>query len=245
MRRRMPLPMFSIFLFLFLAGGRRTVSAQSVAPAPAPVGPQIVTTATGEAELTPDRATVYIGVETRAATASIAARDNAQRQGAVIDAIVAAGVPRTQIATESYTVAPNVRYDPTTQKSTVSGYVVSNTVRVEVQRIDQVSAVLDAALAKGANQINSLDFSASNADSARRVALGRAVTRARADAEAVARAAGGSVGALLEVVTMDAGPRPVFRTMATAQNAPTPVEPGQQRVQASITARWEYISPRK
>ena len=51
--------------------------------------------------------------------------------------------------------------------------------------------MLDAALANGANQINSLDFFASNADSARHEALGQAVVRARADAEASARAAGG------------------------------------------------------
>jgi uncharacterized protein YggE len=244
MRRPSTLLLFSVLSLWLVACASERLRAQGVVAGPA-VGPQIITTATGEAELTPDRATVYIGVETRATTASLAARENAQRQSAVIDGIVGAGVPRSQIATENYSVAPNVRFDPATQKSTVDGYVVTNTVRVELQRIDQVSAVLDAALAKGANQINSLDFYASNADSARRVALSRAVIRARADAEAVARAAGGSIGALLELSTIDAGPRPVFRTMNAAQAAPTPIEPGQQRVQASITTRWEYISPRK
>jgi uncharacterized protein YggE len=207
----------------------------------------IVTAATGEAQFVPDRAAVYIGVETRAATAAAAARDNAQRQRAVIDAVVAAGVSREQISTENYSVTPNTRYDQATQRSSVIGYIVSNVVRVEVRRIDQVAGVLDAALAKGANQINSLDFFASNSDSARHAALTQGVARARADAETLARAAGGSLGALIELSTADAGPRPMYRldvrsTMAAA--APTPIEPGQQRVQVTVNARWRFTPGR-
>ena len=207
----------------------------------------IVTAATGEAQFVPDRAAVYVGVETRATTAAAAARDNAQRQRAVIDAVVAAGVSRDQISTENYSVAPNTRYDQATQRSTVIGYIVSNVVRVEVRRIDQVASVLDAALAKGANQINSLDFFASNSDSARHAAMAQGVARARADAETLARAAGGSLGALVELSTADAGPRPMYRLdvrSAMAAAAPTPIEPGQQHVQVTVSARWRFIPGR-
>src|SRR6476620_10959274 len=77
---------------------------------PRPPEPVITASSTGEAQLTPDRAAVYIGVQTRASTANAAARDNAQRQRAIIDAIVALGIPREQISTENYTVAPDSRY---------------------------------------------------------------------------------------------------------------------------------------
>lgn len=209
---------------------------------------EIVTAATGEAQLVPDRATVYVGVQSRATTAAAAARDNAQRQRAIIDAIVAVGIPREQIGTENYSVAPDTRYDQTTQKTTVVGYVVNNIVRVELHRVDQVAAVLDASLAKGANQINSLDFFASNSDSARHVALVQAIARSRADAEVMAQAAGGSLGPLIELSTSDAGPRPVYRMAATANGiavpGPTPIEPGQQRIQVSVSARWRFIAAR-
>lgn len=244
---RRPSMLLSISILSIAVGAipmRRTL-AQGAGPNPVLPGPQIVITATGEARLSPDRATVYVGVETRGPSASVAARDNAQRQRAIIDAIVKAGVSRSQIATENYTVAPDSRFDPATRKTTVNGYVVSNVVRVDLQRVDQVSPVLDAALASGANQINSLDFYASNADSARREALGRAVIRARADAEAAATAAGGAIGALLELVTMDGGPQPVFRAMNAAQAGTTPIESGQQRIQVSVTTRWEYLATRK
>jgi len=230
---------FSVALLSFLS---LPSLAQGVGPRP--VEPVITASSTGEAQLTPDRAAVYIGVQTRASTANAAARDNAQRQRAIIDAIVALGIPRDQISTENYTVAPDTRYDQQTQRTTVTGYVVSNVVRVEVRRIEQVGTVLDTALAKGANQINSLDFFSSSTDSARHQALAQAVVRARSDAEAMARAAGGTLGALVELGTADMGPRPVFRmdvSAMAAQRVATPIEPGQQRIQVNVTARWLFV----
>jgi len=230
---------FSVALLSFLS---LPSLAQGVGPRP--VEPVITASSTGEAQLTPDRAAVYIGVQTRASTANAAARDNAQRQRAIIDAIVALGIPRDQISTENYTVAPDSRYDQQTQRTTVTGYVVSNVVRVEVRRIEQVGTVLDTALAKGANQINSLDFFSSSTDSARHQALAQAVVRARSDAEAMARAAGGTLGALVELGTADMGPRPVFRmdvSAMAAQRVATQIEPGQQRIQVNVTARWLFV----
>lgn len=221
----------------------RRVIGQSSGTSPS--RPEVVASATGEAQLTPDRAAVYIGVQTRASKANAAARDNAQRQRAIIDAVVALGISREQISTENYSVSPDTRYDQATQRTSVIGYVVNNVVRVEVRRMDQIGTVLDTALAKGANQINSLDFFASNADSARHEALAQAVARARSDAEAMARAAGGTLGALVELGTADTGPRPVYRVLgATAEMKaiPTPIEPGQQKIQVSVTARWQFMA---
>jgi uncharacterized protein YggE len=219
------------------------VEAQVPTSAAAP--PQVVASASGEARLTPDRAAVYVGVQTRATTAAVAARDNAQRQRAIIDTIVTLGVPRDQISTESYNVSPEMQYDRDGQRSTVTGYVVSNVVRVELRRIDQVASVIDAALAKRANQINSLEFFSSNTDAARRQALAEAIGKARGDADAMARAAGGTLGGLLEASTAETGPRPLFRAdmmvAKAAQGVPTPVEPGQQIVTVTVTTRWQFV----
>jgi uncharacterized protein len=229
--------------FIALALGVEGLPAQSSGPGPQV--PTVAVSATGEARLTPDRATIYLGVQSRATSAATAARDNAQRQSAVIAAIVALGVSRSQISTENYSVSPETRFDQSTQKTTVTGYVVSNVVRVELQRIDQVAPVIDTALARGANQINSLDFSSSNSDDARRHALADAISIARADAEAMARAAGGSLGPLLEMSTSQDVPRPVFRVAAPANMAvSTPIEPGEQTVRASVAVRWQFVPSR-
>ncbi|MFL5248964.1 MAG: SIMPL domain-containing protein [Myxococcales bacterium] len=207
------------------------------------LAPQIVATATGEARLRPDRANVLVGVQTRAKTAAAAARENNTRQQAVIDAIVAAGIPREQISTENYNVTADTRIDKPGQNPVVVGYVVTNVVRVEVRRIEQVGPVIDAALGKGANQIDAVDWFSSNTDAARRQALADAVAKARGDADAMARAGGGKLGPLLEIATSDdlGGPRPLYRSAMSAQAA-TPIEAGELTVQVHVRARWHFVA---
>lgn len=214
-----------------------------------PTVPQIVTSATGEVRVAPDRATVSIGVQTRAATAAAAAAQNSQKQRAVSDAVKAKGVAAEQISTSNFNVIPETRYDREGQAAPrTTSYLVVNTITVEVRRIDLVGPVIDAALGAGSNQINSLSFTISNADSARRAALSIAVSKSRADAEVMARAAGGTLGQLIEVSAMDGyspGPPRPFMMLRGAEamsaDAKVAVEPGQESVTASVTARWHFV----
>jgi uncharacterized protein len=121
--------------------------------------------------------------------------------------------------------------------------VVTNVVRVEVRRIEQVGPVIDAALGKGANQIDAVDWFSSNTDAARRQALADAVAKARGDADAMARAGGGKLGPVLEIATSDdlGGPRPLYRSAMSAQAA-TPIEAGELTVQVHVRARWHFVA---
>jgi uncharacterized protein len=214
-----------------------------------PAVPQIVTTASGEVRVAPDRASIQIGVQSRASTAAAAATQNATKQRAIIDAIKARGIPAEQIATSNFNVIPETRYDREGQAAPrTTSYLVINTVNVDVRRIDQVGPVIDAALVAGANQINSLSFGLANADSARRSALAQAVAKSRADAEAMARAAGGSLGPLLELTSMDqyvpGPPRPFDMRVAATAEMKTPVEAGEETIRATVMARWQFVSAR-
>jgi uncharacterized protein len=207
---------------------------------------QIHVSGMGEARATPDRATVQVGVQTRAATASAASAENARKQTAIVQAIKALGIAAEDIATAQFNVHPEMQHDER-GVGRVTGYVVSNVVRVELKRLDLVGRVIDASLTNGANQINSLDFWASNTDQPRREALEQAVSRARAEAEVIARAAGGTLGRLLEISSSGfVMPMPRREMMAmemrgVVAGAPTPVEPGQETIRASVTARWEFL----
>jgi len=119
-------------------------------------------------------------------------------------------------------------------------------VRVELRRIDQVGAVVDAALSKGANQINSIQFSSSMAAEARRTAMADAVRDARADAEVLARAAGGTVGSVIELTSNAPPIRPMYAEMAmrgaSAKDAvQTPIEPGEQVISVTVSVIWQFI----
>lgn len=219
-------------------------------PALTPAVPTLVTAGQGEAKVTPDRASVMINVQTRAATAASAASTNARRTQAVLDALMKLGLPKSQLSTEGYSVYPEMQYDKEGGAPRVTGYVVTNTVRAETHHPEQAGQVVDAALGAGANLINSLSFYASSIEEPRREAIAKAVASARADAEAMARAAGGSIGALIELSTQGPTmpPRPMYEMSAmrkvAGMAAETPVNPGQQTVTVYVNARWQFVAGR-
>ena len=234
------LPLFAVLSLLPLS---RLAGQTALVPIPI-----LATSGQGEAKLTPDRAAVNINVQTRATSAAAAAADNATRTRAVLDALGKLGLPKDQLATEGYTVYPEMQYDKNGGAPRVSAYVVTNTVRAETKRPEQAGAMVDAALGAGANMINGLSFYAASIDEARRQAIATAVASARADADAMARAAGGTLGSLIELSTggPTIPPRPMYE-MAKAQiqmrASETPVNPGQQTVTVFVQAKWRFTPP--
>ncbi|MFL5481543.1 MAG: SIMPL domain-containing protein [Gemmatimonadaceae bacterium] len=216
----------------------------------APVGPQIaqiVVTGHGEVKVASDRATIQIAVQTRAGTASEAAAQNATKQQAVLSALKALGLTNDQLSTVNYQVYPEQRYEQG-KDPIVSGYNVTNTIVADIRRLDQVGKVIDAALSHGANVISSLQFYSSNTQGARRTAIGSAIEMARADAEAAAHAAGGTLGPLLEVNVLTASPpRPQPMMMARASGvaqADTPINPGDETLGVDVMTRWRFLPSR-
>jgi uncharacterized protein len=227
------------------------VAQQPAGAGPVPNRPpsQISTSANGEARYVPDRATISMGVQTRALTAAKASADNGVKQRAVIDAIKALGIAADQISTENYNLNAEQVYNPQAgdKAPRITGYVATNTVRVEVKKIDQVGALIDASIAKGANEVNSLDFHSSAPDSLRRVALADAYKQAVADATVLAQAAGGQLGELIELSTGVQGerpPQPMYRMAAQAAPS-TPISVGEATMSVGVMARWRFIAGSK
>ena len=236
----------SILVSLGLLFATVTVHAQdTTAPLLAPP-PQIVVTGHGEVKVSPDRATIQIAVQTRASTASEAAAQNATKQQQVLAALRALGLTNDQLSTINYQVYPEQRYEQG-KEPVITGYNVTNTVVADIRRLEQVGKVIDAALAHGANLISSLEFYSSNTEAARRTAIANAIAVARGDAEAAARAAGGSLGALLEInVISFAPPQPVMarQNMLASTPADTPINPGQETLAVNVATRWRFLAGR-
>lgn len=243
-------------LAALVVGACAPAAAQQPAPGVAPVtsvvsapAPQIVTSGQGETKITPDRATLEISVQTRAATAAEAGTQNARKQTAVLDALRKLGFANDQLSTSGYNLYPEMTYDRNGGRPRVTGYTATNSVRVDVRDIGMIGRAIDASLEAGANMISSLSFYSSTIENARRDALTRAVADARADAEAIARAAGGTLGGLVEIASMQTGfpqPMPMLqRAMEKDATANvTPIEPGQQTISAMVTARWAFVPNR-
>jgi uncharacterized protein YggE len=221
-----------------------STQSQDMSAPNAPIA-QIVVLGHGEVKITPDRASIQLSVQTRGATAAIASAENANKQQAVLNALRALGLGNDQLSTVNYNVYPEQRYQEG-KDPVIVGYNVTNTILAEVRKPSQVGSVIDAALAHGANTVTSLQFFASNTEAARRTAIAQAIDKARADAEAAARAAHGSLGTLLEInvgAYTPAPPRPLvmFRAAAGAAQAETPINPGEDTVSVDVSTRWRFV----
>jgi uncharacterized protein YggE len=129
-------------------------------------------------------------------------------------------------------------YPYTDETGQVNGYAASNSVSA-VSDVDDAPALIDAAAAAGANQISGPGLSSSNAEALYRQALAKAVADARLNAEALAKAANRSLGAITTIVEAGAStsPEPMYRTAAAADSA-TPVVPGQQETIATVSVTF-------
>jgi uncharacterized protein YggE len=236
-------------LFAALAVASAQPAAAQQPPEPPPF---LMVMGTGEARIPSDRARLDFMVETQARTAADASAQNADRMQRVVAALRTAGGQTVTIETGGYELQPVYRQVPRDESGipVIEAYRAVNHVRVRADDVTRVGALLDAGIQGGANRIAGLSFEAKDPLPARAEALRQAVGRARSEAETVATAMGIGLGAPLEVnISADymyppPSPR-MYREMAmdVAQAAPTPVEPGEQVVRATVTIRYRLASP--
>lgn len=206
---------------------------------------RIAVSAMATASRAPDQAVVNLAVETAARSAREAADQNARRMNELIAALRRLDIPEDQVRTVAYNMYPEYRHfdgrepqQPDRQPEII-GYRVTNMVAVTVDGAARAGAVIDAALAAGANRVDGLHFQLSDPDAARAEALREAVRKARAEAALLAEAAGLSLGAPIEISTSFGYPPPPMPPMPMMERmdaaAPTPVAPGAVDVQASVS----------
>jgi len=214
------------------------VAAQALPAAPPPS-----VQATGEAvvETKPDLAKLDIGVVTQASTAQAAATQNATQTKATLDKLRAALGTAGEIHTSGYSLTPNYQYPRDGGAPSITGYTASNTVEVNSSDIAGIGKIVDAATQGGANRIQGLQFTLKDEAPARAQALRQAAQQARANAEAMAEGMGRKAGAVLRLEQgSPAVIRPIMRQAAAmAAAAPTPVEPGNVEVRATVTVTMQ------
>jgi uncharacterized protein YggE len=182
---------------------------------------------------TPDRATFSFGVLTRARTAAEALAANNAEARKVIAALVAAGIDRKDLRTETVSLSPRTSDDG----ETILGYTAENSVSAVLRNLDRAGVVIDAAVKAGANQVNGPSLEASERDRVYRDALKAAVADARAKAQVLAAASGRTLGRV-ETVIESSYSTPVVMSKAADAAPSTPIEPGTQDIQATVTVTF-------
>ena len=212
-------------------------SAAFAAPQQETPRPTLSVDGQGTGTAAPDIATVTIGVTTQGKDAAKAQNDNAWVSNQIQAAVRGLGIEEKDIQTRNYSFYPNYSTDKD-HRNEVTGYTVNNSVIVVVRDIKLTGKVIDAALSNGANEINSLDFSASDTKAVREVALLNAIQDARDKADIIAKGLGKRIVGI-QNVSESTGYIETRRfggnmLMAVAKDAATPIAPGSLSLAANV-----------
>ena len=104
--------------------------------------------------------------------------------------------------------------------------------------VEDAAALIDAGAGAGANQITGPSMSSSNAEELYREALAKAVAEARERAQVLAKASGRSLGAIKHVAEGGSA-MPLPYAERAALDAATPIVPGEQQTQATVSVTFE------
>ena len=198
-------------------------------------GSTITVTGNGTVDVTPDQASFDFGVTTNGTTAAQALNSNSSQAHAIIDALKKAGIASADIQTSQVSLWPQTR----SGGRVVTGYQASNSVEVTAA-LAKAGALVDAAVAAGANNVDGPTLDTVQKDALYNQALKQAVVQAKGKAEAIAAAAGLTLGSQLKVHEGGQATPIVYGAAELAGPAKVapPIEAGTQKIQASVTVTY-------
>ncbi|MCT7374930.1 SIMPL domain-containing protein [Chelativorans salis] len=227
------------------------VAVLAVAPAAAQeadVGPKIMVTGEGEANVSPDMAVITFAVLREAETARAAMDENNAAMAAVIAALKEEGVEARDLQTGGLAINPQYVYPNERneeERPRITGYQVTNTLTVRVRDIEKVGEVLDRSVSLGVNQGGDITFTNDDPAEALKEARTRAVEDAFAKARTLAEAASVSLGDVQEISEQMSAPppQPMARAMRmeAAADSSVPIEAGENsyKVRVNVTFALE------
>jgi len=196
-------------------------------------GRTITVSGTGTVRTKPGTAQFSFGVETDGATAQSASTANAQQMRRVIAALRRLGLANDDLQTQEVSVYPR-----TTDTGAPDGFSASSSLSVTVHELSLAGKAVDAAVAAGANETSGPSFDRSSNADLQEEALRSAFAEARAKAAALAREAGAGLGPAQRIVEGSEAPQPVPLAYRALDQASTPIEPGTQTVQETVTVTF-------
>jgi uncharacterized protein YggE len=215
------------------------------APAPQKT---IEISATEKVQLPAETATIKIGYQNQASSKDVAYANNTKTANQIVQALLDAGVSKDAIETEALTLAKDEdRYGSKSQQAvtfSASQQWLIYTKASEAQKI------VDIAVAAGANQIESVDWTVADPKQLEDKAYAAALARAKRIAEQTALYAGVKLGAIVSIANSanpsDRFSRSGFGKLMTVEVSATKLkmppmlklQPGTVEREASVTITY-------
>lgn len=200
---------------------------------------QVTVVGSGQVKGTPDTLTASVSIEFTAPDVTGAMNQTSERQQAVINALVDAGVQRKDISTTQVSLQPQFAGGDNT--GSIVGYRASNSIDVKIRQLDAASQALALIVSTGgeATRINSVNYSIEDDSQLVRDARSRAFNDAKDRAQQYAKLSGVKLGDVISISESTGATPPTPVPAPRAAMAPVPLEPGQQTVGFSVTVIWQ------
>src|SRR5215210_3833451 len=195
----------------------------------------------------PDRVVISIGVETTDKTAKASLAANSELMNKIISSLRNLGLKENETSTSSFTISPNYNYTESGTILNITGFTVTNSIQIDSSTLVNISSWIDAAVASGANSINSIDFRVSNnkLEDTKNMLIKDAIANAREKANIVSSELGLKVIGLKSITVGEFDyiqpPQPFMEKRFDAAGASpatavtTPILAGEQEVSVSVS----------
>jgi len=198
-------------------------------------------TVTGEGKVTvvPDTAIVDLGITINQPSVKVAQSEANSVINSISQAIKNLGVAAKDIKTSNYSVYP--LYD----QNRITSYQVNTNLTITVREIDKVNQVIDTATSKGANSVGGIQLTVDENKKKQLLQDARelAVKEAKSKAESLARAAGLTLGKIVNVQeSFGSVPVPMYAKSAIGLGGgreDTQIQPGSTDISTSVTLFYE------
>ena len=200
----------------------------------------------GEVTVTPDIATLRLGVDVQAASVATAQSQAAEAMDEVMEALTDNGVAEKDIQTQHFSIYPVTKWDKDDEEQVIVGYRVTNTVNAKIREIDKAGTIIDAVAAAGGDftRINGIDFSVDDPSAYYEEAREKAMADAEAKAEQLAELAGGRLGKATYISESSYVPPPIYRQDIYEEAMPaatTPISPGEMEISLTVQVAYALL----
>jgi len=208
----------------------------------------------GEMTVTPDIATLSLGIESQKATVAEAQAEANEAMDKVMAALKDNGVAEKDIQTQYFRIRQRTKWDSMTEEEIVVGYQVTNRVSAGVRDVDKVGTIIDAVAEAGGElvRIEGISFSVEDPSAYYEELREEAMTDAEAKAKQLAELAGVTLGKPTYVSEgiqvppslwveymvggMAPAPAPAPTPAATA-----PISPGETKISLTLQVAYAIV----
>ncbi|MDP3764070.1 MAG: SIMPL domain-containing protein [bacterium] len=203
----------------------------------------ITVNAEGEVTVTPDTAKISISVVTDGKTADAVQKNNTENMNKVIDYVKGLGVEAKDIKTTYYNLYP--RYDYVNGRQVPAGFSASQSAEIKVRDLKKVGEIVTGTVARGANQVQGIDFFVDEPEKFKAEARKMAFDKAKIKAKEMAKLAGVRLGRVATFSESYNGQPPIFYEKAYGIGAGIggggvpDIQSGSQEVAVNVSVVFE------